>query len=111
MREKVFGCKTNKYFAEKWADHPLVSEAEGIFVASCIVTDQAKARWVKFVKQSVKTLAPGEKVYLSGCASIRDGRIDPDFYERLPVRFSKNLNIWDLPQAFSNTRKPRSLRS
>lgn len=80
MEYKIFGCKTNKYFAEKWANHPSLVNAEGVFVSSCVVTDQAKAKWVKFVKKALSGLKEGEKLFLTGCGSIRDGKIDENFY-------------------------------
>ena len=81
MEYKVFGCKTNKYFAEKWLAHPHLEDKVGYFIASCVVTDRAKAKWVKHALKKLKTLKEGEKLYLSGCGNIRDGVVDPKFYE------------------------------
>ena len=81
MEFKVFGCKTNKYFAEKWLVHPHLENKDGYFIASCVVTDKAKAKWVKHAKKKLPTLQNGEKLYLSGCGNIRDGVVDPRFYE------------------------------
>ncbi|MFZ2255633.1 MAG: hypothetical protein WAW59_03260 [Patescibacteria group bacterium] len=57
MDFKVFGCKTNKYFAEKWLVHPHLEGREGYFIASCVVTDKAKAKWVKHAKRKLPTLS------------------------------------------------------
>lgn len=81
MEYKVFGCKTNKYFAEKWLVHPHLSDKTGYFIASCVVTDKAKAKWVKHAKKKLPTLKSDEKLYLSGCGNIRDGVVDPAFYD------------------------------
>lgn len=81
MDYKVFGCKTNKYFAEKWLVHPHLSNKEGYFIASCVVTDKAKAKWVKHAKKKLPELKWQEKLYLSGCGNIRDGVVDPRFFE------------------------------
>ncbi len=81
MEFKVFGCKTNKYFAEKWLVHPHLSDKEGYFIASCVVTDKAKAKWVKHAKRILPRIKTTEKLYLSGCGNIRDGVVDPKFYE------------------------------
>ena len=81
MDYKVFGCKTNKYFAEKWLVHPHLSDKEGYFIASCVVTDKAKAKWVKHAKKKLPELRDTEKLYLSGCGNIRDGVVDPRFFE------------------------------
>ena len=81
MQYKVFGCKTNKYFAEKWLVHPHLSEKKGYFIASCVVTDKAKAKWVKHAQKILPNIATDEKLYLSGCGNIRDGVVDPRFFE------------------------------
>jgi tRNA A37 methylthiotransferase MiaB len=67
MDYKVFGCKTNKYFAEKWLVHPYLCDKYGYFIASCVVTDKAKAKWVKHAKKILPHLKDEEKLYLSGC--------------------------------------------
>ncbi len=100
MEFKVFGCKTNKYFAEKWSKHPALSWAKGVFVSSCVVTDQAKRRWVRFVKQSIQHLQDDEKIYISGCGSIREGKIDDIFYEtyaELKPFESQIVLLWEDP--------------
>lgn len=81
MEYKVFGCKTNKYFAEKWLAHPHLDGKTGYFIASCVVTDRAKAKWVKHAIKKLKTLKNDEKLFLSGCGNIRDGVVDPKFFE------------------------------
>lgn len=81
MDFKVFGCKTNKYFAEKWLDHPHLEGKKGYFIASCVVTDKAKAKWVKHAIKRLKNLGENEKLFLSGCGNIRDGIVDPKFFE------------------------------
>lgn len=80
MDYKVFGCKTNKYFAEKWLAHPHLEEKRGYFIASCVVTDRAKAKWVKHALRILKSLPEEHTLYLSGCGNIRDGVVDPQFY-------------------------------
>jgi threonylcarbamoyladenosine tRNA methylthiotransferase MtaB len=81
MQYKVFGCKTNRYFAEKWLVHPHLSEKEGYFIASCVVTDKAKAKWVKHAKKILPGLHENDTLFLSGCWNIRNGEVDPAFYE------------------------------
>jgi MiaB/RimO family radical SAM methylthiotransferase len=81
MQYKVFGCKTNKYFAEKWLVHPHLADKEGYFIASCVVTDRAKTKWVKHAKKVLPSIQTHEKLYLSGCGNIRDGVVDPRFFE------------------------------
>jgi tRNA A37 methylthiotransferase MiaB len=62
MEYKVFGCKTNRYFAEKWLSHPHLDGKEGYFIASCVVTDKAKAKWVKHAKKKLPTLMSEQKL-------------------------------------------------
>lgn len=81
MKFKVFGCKTNRYFAEKWLVHPHLTWKDGYFIASCVVTDKAKAKWVKHAKKILPTLKDKETLYLSGCGNIRNGEVDPQFYQ------------------------------
>jgi tRNA A37 methylthiotransferase MiaB len=45
------------------------------------VTDKAKAKWVKHAKRILPKIKTTEKLYLSGCGNIRDGVVDPRFYE------------------------------
>lgn len=81
MQYKVFGCKTNKYFAEKWLVHTHLSDKSGYFIASCVVTDKAKSKWVKHAQRKLPELKNDEKLYLSGCGNIRNGVVDPRFFE------------------------------
>ena len=46
-----------------------LKDKSGIFIATCVVTDKAKRKWVKFVKDQIKTLENKQKVYISAfCA-------------------------------------------
>ena len=40
-------------------------DKSGIFIASCVVTDKAKRKWLKFVKDSAKKLKTNEKLFIS----------------------------------------------
>jgi predicted transcriptional regulator len=55
----------NKYYTDIWLNSDYLIDKQGIFIASCVVTDKAKKKWVKFVLDSIKKLESGEKVYLS----------------------------------------------
>jgi tRNA A37 methylthiotransferase MiaB len=46
-----------------------------------VVTDRAKAKWVKHALRILKKLKENEVLFLSGCGNIRDGVIDPRFFE------------------------------
>jgi tRNA A37 methylthiotransferase MiaB len=56
MQYKVFGCKVNKYYTDKWLNSEELREQNGLFIASCVVTDNAKKKWVKFVKRELPKL-------------------------------------------------------
>lgn len=63
-----------------------------------MVTDKAKSKWVRFAKQKLKTLKGDEKLYLSGCGSLKDGDIDGDFYAIYPELVSFRERIELLPE-------------
>ena len=84
MEYRIFGCKTNKYFTDKWLSRPDFSSKPGIFVASCVVTENAKRKWKRFVKKAAADLPEGGKIYLSGCGSLTEGKVSDRFYEEYP---------------------------
>lgn len=84
LEYKIFGCKTNKNSAEKWMESEQLADKNGIFIASCIVTNTANNKWLKLVTKSLPLLQANEKIYLSGCASIRGGKVDERFFEKYP---------------------------
>ncbi|MDQ7022092.1 MAG: radical SAM protein [Candidatus Gracilibacteria bacterium] len=84
MEYKIFGCKVNKYYTDKWLNSEKLEGEKGIFIASCVVTDNAKRKWIKFVKDTFKTLEGSKKVFISGCGAFKDGRAQEDFFELYP---------------------------
>lgn len=62
------------------------------------MTDKAKSKWVRFAKQKLKTLKEGEKIYLSGCGSLKEGDIDGDFYTIYPELIEFRDQIELLPE-------------
>ncbi|MCK9272396.1 radical SAM protein [Candidatus Gracilibacteria bacterium] len=96
MQYKIFGCKTNKYFTEKWLNSKELENKTGVFVASCVVTDKAKSKWIKFVKDTIKNFeSENDKVYLSGCGPIKKGKLNTDFYKVYPElqEFSDKIEL------------------
>lgn len=81
MQYKIFGCKVNKYYADIWFNSGFFEWKKGIFILSCVVTDKAKKKWVKFVIDSIKKLEQDEKVYLSWCGSLDKGKVLESFYD------------------------------
>ena len=81
MQYKVFGCKVNKYFTDKWLNSEKLKDSSGIFVASCVVTDTAKRKWVKFVKQNIEKLWKNDKMFISGCGAFEMGKENTSFFD------------------------------
>lgn len=84
MQYKVFWCKVNKYYTDKWLNSEYLKDKNGTFVASCVVTDNAKRKWIRFVKIQAKTLDAGEKIYISWCGAFKDGKAQNDFFHLYP---------------------------
>ncbi len=91
MEYKIFGCKVNKYYTDKWLNSKYLEWKNGIFIASCVVTDNAKRKWLKFVKDSYKNLKDSEKIFISWCWAFKDWKAQDDFFELYPdLEYIKN---------------------
>ncbi|MDD3145528.1 MAG: radical SAM protein [Candidatus Gracilibacteria bacterium] len=93
MQYKIFGCKVNKYYTDEWLNSSYLKDKTGVFVASCVVTDQAKRKWIKFVKDVAKEIDNdslnslnnhGPKIFISGCGAFKRGDAQEDFFEIYP---------------------------
>lgn len=92
MEYKVFWCRVNKYYTDKWLNSAYLQDKSWVFVASCVVTDKAKRKWIKFVKQVLSYLWDGEKVYISWCWALDRWSKDDNFYSTYPeLEQYKNL--------------------
>lgn len=80
MKYKVFWCKVNKYYTDEWLNSEYLQNKNGTFIASCVVTDQAKRKWIKFLKQELPTLKEGEKIYISWCWAFENGNENTQFF-------------------------------
>ncbi len=103
MEYKIFGCKVNKYYTDKWLNCEYLKNKSGIFVASCVVTDKAKRKWVKFIKDIFKNeeLKNWEKVFISGCWAFEKGEKHSKFFEIYPElkKFENKIEIlWEDPE-------------
>lgn len=81
METKIFWCKVNKYYTDKWLQSDFLKNKNGVFIASCVVTDKAKKKWIKFVKQSILGLKEEEKIFISGCWAFKKWEKDEQFFE------------------------------
>lgn len=97
MQYKVFGCKVNKYYTDRWLNSEYLADKTGTFVASCVVTDSAKRKWVRFVKKEVENISENGKIYISGCGAFKDGKAQDDFFEIYPDLeiFQEKIEILD----------------
>jgi tRNA A37 methylthiotransferase MiaB len=74
---------------------------DGVFIASCVVTDKAKKKWIKFVKDTIKELDTSEKIFISWCWAFKDWRAQSDFFELYPElsEYKTNIEIlWEDPR-------------
>lgn len=76
-----------------------------------MVTDKAKSKWVRFVRQKLKTLQSGEKIYISGCGSMKDGEIDRDFYGIYPELVEYRELLVLLPEEPEDSHSSGDIRS
>ena len=102
MEVKIFWCRFNKYYAQKWAN--FLQWKKWILIASCAVTDQAKKKFIKEVKKNVKEW---KKVYLTWCwAFYKDGEVDEAwFYNTYKDLLPYKENIILLSQEPSDDKK------
>jgi MiaB/RimO family radical SAM methylthiotransferase len=84
MEYKIFGCKVNKYYTDKWLNSKQLKWQTGIFIASCVVTDNAKRKWLKFVKTTAKDLKEWDKIFISWCWAFKDWKAQDDFFDLYP---------------------------
>lgn len=84
MQFKIFWCKVNKYYTDEWLKSEYLKDKNGIFVASCVVTDKAKRKWIKFVKDEAKNLESWEKIFISWCWAFKKWEAQNDFFEIYP---------------------------
>lgn len=99
MEYKIFGCKVNKYYTDEWLNSGYLKDKKGIFVASCVVTDNAKRKWIKFVKDIAK--GETEKIYISGCWAFKSWEAQNDFFEIYPELEHLKWKIeilWEKPE-------------
>ena len=103
MQYKIFWCKVNKYYTDKWLNSEYLKGKQGIFIASCVVTDNAKRKWIKFVKDIFKNdeLKTNEKVFISWCWAFKSGDAQDDFFDLYPdlVEYKWRIEIlWEDPE-------------
>ncbi len=83
---KVFWCKVNKYYLNKWLTYFEQNNQDisnDLIVATCVVTDRAKNKWLKEVKLALEN---NQKVYITWCGVFDQWKKMPDeeFYTIYP---------------------------
>jgi len=85
VKIKIFWCKVNKYYTDKWINSNYLKNKTWIFVATCVVTDKAKRKWVKFVKDETKKLKSSwEKIFISWCWAFKHWKVQNNFFNLYP---------------------------
>lgn len=110
MQYKVFGCKVNKYYTDRWLNSEYLSDKTGTFVASCVVTDSAKRKWIRFVKKELQNLEGNEKVFISGCWAFKDWKAQDNFFSLYPELWESQEKIEILDEAPNEDSGKASLR-
>ena len=112
MKFKIFGCKVNKYYTDEWLNSEYLKDKKGIFVASCVVTDKAKRKWLKFIKDTAKQIPPSNsllsreeklqpKIYISWCWAFKSWEAQDDFFDIYPEIADLKWQIeilWEKPE-------------
>lgn len=94
IEQRIYGCKVNKYYLNKWLSYFEKNSVDGnnFLVASCVVTDRAKNKWLKEV---IHQLENWSKVYITGCGTLDRWRLisEKDFYDVYPelVKFKNKI--------------------
>lgn len=84
MEYKIFWCKVNKYYTDKWLISDELKNKSGIFISTCVVTDRAKKKWIRFIKDNIIKLKDEEYIYISWCASIKKWKLEDNFFNYYP---------------------------
>lgn len=102
MQYKIFGCKVNKFYINKrlwYFDQKNLSKDQNYLIATCVVTDRAKNKWLKDVQ---KNLESWKKIYITWCWVFDKWKlIDQDkfywIYPELKDFKNKIFLIWEDP--------------
>ena len=86
MPYKIFGCKVNKYFLNQRLDYfskNWNNLDDVLLIASCVVTDRAKNKWVREVKHAIQQWL---SVFITWCGSFSRWNLatQTEFYSIYP---------------------------
>lgn len=102
MQYKIFGCKVNKFYINKrlwYFNQNNLSKDQNYLIATCVVTDRAKNKWLKDVQ---KNLESWKKIYITWCWVFDKWKlIDQDKFYWIYPELKKFQNqiflIWEDP--------------
>jgi tRNA A37 methylthiotransferase MiaB len=58
MPYHIFGCKVNKFYINQWLNYyktTNISLDNTLLIATCVVTDRAKSKWLKSAQKALKS--------------------------------------------------------
>lgn len=97
MHYKIFGCKVNKFYINKWLwyfDQNNFNEDSNYLIATCVVTDRAKNKRLKDV---LKNLKWWKKIYITWCWVFDKWKLidEEKFYSIYPElkKFQSKINL------------------
>ena len=101
MPYKIFWCKVNKYFLNQRLDYfskNWNNLDDTLLVATCVVTDRAKNKWVREVKHAIQQWL---KVAITWCGSFSRWNVakDSEFYSIYPELKQYSDKITLLPES------------
>ena len=101
MPYKIFGCKVNKYFLNQRLDYfsKIWNKLDDtLLIATCVVTDKAKNKWVKEVKHAIQQWL---KVAITWCWTFSRWNLAPqsEFYSIYPELKQYSDKITLLPES------------
>ena len=118
MNHKIFWCKTNKFFLNKRLNFfknnnqkDKQDNKNSIIIASCVVTDNAKRKFIHEIKHSLKNY---EKVFLTWCWAFERWKkiAEEKFFLDYPElkEFSEKISLlWESPDDnFSYSKEEKS---
>lgn len=101
MPYKIFGCKVNKYFVNQRLDYFYKnwnSLDDTLLIATCVVTDRAKNKWVREIKHAIKQWL---NVAITWCGSFYRWNmiLESEFYSIYPELKTYSNKITLLPES------------
>jgi MiaB/RimO family radical SAM methylthiotransferase len=100
MQYKIFWCKLNKFYLNKrlnYFNQTFSDNSDKFLLTTCVVTDRAKTKRLKEVKQIIKSW---KKIYITGCGTLEKWKLiyKSKFYNIYPELKEFKNQIYLLPE-------------